>query len=302
MANTTNTIDRKIAALASRQHAVVTRRQLLKLGLTNAEIAYRIKIGRLHRLHRGVYAVGHRPVSRLAYAMAAVLACGPGAVLSHGSAATLWGVTKHWRAPLEVTARSQHRRRGLRVHRSKTLTPGDVTVHFGIPVTTPARTLLDIADRMTDAALARAVNDLRLARYLSLAHLAEIAGRDPQTSATKRVRPHVAHPQRAPTRSEFEDAFLLFVERYDLPTPQVNTRVAGHEADILFPAHKLVVELDGYDFHSGRERFESDRDRDPDLLAAGIATVRLTWERLNLKPGREADRLHAILAQRCSEL
>ena len=291
-------IDRRIAALANRQHGVVTARQLLDLGLGKGAIAYRAQVGRLHRLYRGVYGVGHRPVSPLAHAMAVVLACGPGTVLSHGSAATLWGISRHWLTPLEVTTQSGRRRSKLRVHRSHTLTRRDVTLQCGIPVTSPARTLLDIADRLGDIALARAVNDLRHARYLSLADLAELLARHPQTRATNRLRHFLAHPDRAPTRSEFEDAFLLFAERYGLPEPQVNTRVLGHEVDALFPAHKLVVELDGWEFHSPREQFETDRDRDADLLAAEIATVRMTSERFKLTPAREAARLHAILARR----
>jgi very-short-patch-repair endonuclease len=110
----------------------------------------------------------------------------------------------------------------------------------------------------------------------------------------------VAHPERAPTRSEFEDAFAIFAARAGLPDYRPNTIVAGHEADIYFPEHRLVVELDGYDYHSGQDRFEEDRDRDADLLAAGIATVRVTWDRMHLTPKREGDRLHRILAQRAA--
>ena len=279
---------------------MITTPQLLALGLSECAIAYRVRVGRLHRLYRGVYAVGHVPVSPHARALAAVLAGGPDAVLSHGSAATLWGIAKQWRPPFEVTAPTQRRKRGLREHRSKTLTPRDITVHFGIPVTSPARTVLDNAERLTDAALARAVNDLRHKGYLSLADLAELLGRHHETRATKRLRKHIAHPERAPTRSELEDAFLDFAERYDLPEPQVNARVAGHEADIFFPDQKLVVEVDSWEYHSSREQFESDRNRDADLLAAAVATVRVTCERMELTPAREADRLRAILTARTS--
>jgi very-short-patch-repair endonuclease len=290
-----------IAALAGCQHGLITTRQLLALGLTKGAIEYRTQIGRLHRLYRGVYAVGHVPVSPYAHALAAVLAGGPGAVLSHASAATLWGIDKHWRSPLEVTTtRSCRGRRDerLRTHRSQTLTPRDVTDHFGIPVTTPARTVLDNAPRLDDAALARAVNDLRHARYLSLDDLAEVVDRCPPCAAAKRLRAHVARPGRAPTRSPFEDAFERFAARYGLPEAAINTRVAGHEADIFFPEHRLVVELDGWEFHRDRDQFESDRDRDADRLAAGIATVRVTRDRFDLEPAREAARLHAILARR----
>jgi very-short-patch-repair endonuclease len=293
-----NTIDLAIAAIAGRQHGLITTRQLLDLGLTRGGIQYRTEIGRLHRLYRGVYAVGHRPVSPHAHALAAVLAGGPGAVLSHGSAASLWGMSKHWNGPMEITTRAGRPRGRLRVHRSRTLTRRDVDRHFGIPVTAPARTILDNAPRLSDAGLTRAVNDLRHAGYLRLSDLSELLGRHPQTRATNRVRRQLAHPERAPTRSEFEDAFLIFAERFELPEPLVNTEVAGHEADIFFPEHKLVVELDGWDTHSHRTQFESDRDRDADLLAAGVATVRITWDRMTLTPGREAARLQTILGRR----
>jgi hypothetical protein len=292
------TIDRAIAAIAGPQHGVVTHLQLLDLGLTERMIWYRLKIGRLQRLHRGVYAVGHRPVSPHAHAIAAVLACGPGAVLSHSSAATLWAITKHWSPRHEVTTRSGRARHRLRVHRSRTLTPRDRTVHFAIPVTSPARTLLDNTNGLTDRELTRAISELRHTRYLSLADLDELLDRHPPSRATNRLREQITHPERPPTRSGFEDDFLPFAERYGLPKPEINTRVAGHEADVLFRAHKLVVELDGWEFHSGRNEFEHDRDRDADLLAAGIATLRVTRERLDHTPDREADRLHTILARR----
>jgi len=290
-------IDRLIAAIAGPQHGLITTRQLLGLGLTKDDIAYRARIGRLHRLHRGVYAVGHIPVSPYAHALAAVLACGDGAALSHGSAATLWGIDKHWHRPLEVTARSARRHPAITIHRSSTLTTPDIATHFGVPVTSPARTLLDLTPRLTDTRLTRAVNDLRQARYLSLADLQELLQRH---RGAKRLRAHTAHPERPPTRSELEDAFIHFANRHDLPEPLINTDVVGREADVFFPEHKLVVELDGYDFHHTREQFESDRDRDAARLAAGVATVRLTWERMHLSPDREAARLEQILTSRRS--
>jgi very-short-patch-repair endonuclease len=291
-------VDHRIAAIAGTRHGLVTAQQLLAVGLTRHDIAYRTKIGRLHRVYRGVYAVGHRPISAHARAMAAVLAGGPGAVLSHGSAATLWGIHRHWRAPFEVTAAHRRGRAGLRVHRSRTLIAQDVTEHFGIPVTTPARTLLDNAPRLREEAFARAFNELRLARFLFFDDVAELLDRHPPTRAAKRLRGQVTNPRRAPTRSDWERMFPRFVKRFSLPEPLVNTEVAGHEADLYFPEHKLVIELDGYDTHRTRASFESDRDRDADRLAAGLATVRMTWDRFSVTPGREADRLHAIIRRR----
>jgi hypothetical protein len=289
--------DRAIARCASAQHGVITRAQLFEVGISAGAVDYRLKIGRLLPIYHGVYAVGHRPPSPLARAAAAVLACGSGAALSHGSALTLWGLARRWAFPLEVTAPARRRPAGLRVHRSRLLTAPDVTTHFGIRVTIAARTLLDVADRLDDAALARAVNDARLARHLRPADLATLAARSPGRSGVARLRSLFVAGE-APTRSELEDAFLAFVAHYGLPRPEVNLTVAGHEVDAYFREHRLAIELDGYKHHGERPAFEADRDRDADLLAAGIPTVRITWKRLIGAPAREDARLRAILARR----
>jgi hypothetical protein len=294
-------VDLAIAAIAGPQQGLITTRQLLELGLSRGAIAHRIRVGRLHCVFRGVYAVGHAALPPNARALAAVLACGPGAVLSHGSAATLWGIDKHWRAPLEVTTRACRRSDDrLHTHRSRTLTPRDITHHFGIPVTSPARTLFDNAYRLTDRELARAVNELRLERVLWRDDLAGLVDRHPNTRAVKRLCNHLERWEDHPTRSPFEDDFRAFAKRYGLPEPLINTKVTGKEADVFFPEHKLVVELDGWDTHSSRSQFESDRDRDADRLAAGIATVRLTRQRFDNAPEREAARLKAILTAQTS--
>jgi hypothetical protein len=180
-------VDQTIAVLAGRQHGNITRRQLFDCGLGSTAVRYRVRNGRLHPVFAGVYAVGHRPPSPLARAAAAVLACGDGAVLSHGSAATLWGISPRWSQPLEVTARSNHQRRGMVVHRSRTLAEQDVTHHFGIAVTTPARTVLDMAPRQTDTVLARAVSSARLGGHLRLTDLAGLLDRLPRHPATARL-------------------------------------------------------------------------------------------------------------------
>jgi very-short-patch-repair endonuclease len=262
-----------LAQLAAPQHGVVTRTQLLTAGFNVNAIEYRLRIGRLHRLHHGVYAVGHRPPSPHARAMAAVLACGTGAALSHRSAAALWAITPPWRGPVDVTARSHHQHRGIRAHRSGTLTRPDITRHYGIPITTPARTLQDLARVLPSHSLTRAVNEARIRNLVSDADEDEATG---------------------PTRSHLEDEFLRFIERYDLPRPEVNQTVAGYEVDMLWRDRKLIVELDSRTFH--RHTFEEDRERDAHLLSEGFAVVRITKRRLRNDPKREASRLRRMLS------
>jgi very-short-patch-repair endonuclease len=294
-------IDKAIAALAKRQRGYVTRKQLLHLGLRRDAIDYRLRIGRLIPVYAGVYAVGHVPIAAAARAAGALLACGPDAVLSHGSAASLWGFFKRWELPFEVTAVSDRRPRTIRVHRCTSLTPKDIRYHLGLRVTTPARTLLDIAPRLTDKALTRAVNDAQLSNHLRLPALRELLERCSRHPGAKRLAPFLQAPS-GPTRSEFEDEFLAFTKRFGLPQPNVNATVGGREVDALFEAERLIVELDGYDYHSSRVAFEGDRERDAEHLLGGFGTVRVTWDRLTKTPRKEARRLGAILARRRREL
>jgi very-short-patch-repair endonuclease len=273
---------------------MVTRAQLLGLGLSANAIDYRVRTGRLWRVHHGVYCVGRPPVTPHERAMAAVLACGTRAVLSHRPGGALWELGLRWPAVMEVTAPSKRARPGIRVHESTTLTRRDVTRHYGIPVTTLARTLLDLAEVLDTPSLTRAVNEARLRRKATLADLAELLHRSPGR-ATKRLRPFVERVS-GPTRSEFEDAFLAFVHRHGLPTPETNQIVAGYEVDVLWREHKLIVELDGREFHENA--FEEDRERDAALLKAGFPVLRLTWDRFNRQEQREARRLKHILDQR----
>lgn len=285
----------EIAALARRQHGYVTRQQLFALGETRHAVDHEIARGRLLPVYAGVYAVGHLPTLPQDRAFGAVLACGPGAVLSHDTAAAAWEIYRRWTPPFHVAVGSDRRRPGIRVHRIQ-LQRRDITRQLGLPVTSPARTLLDIAPDLNARALARAVNDSRR-KYLHLADLAELLERCPRHPGAGRLREFVRAPK-GPTRSEFEDAFFAFTERYGLPRPQLNVIVGGYEVDAFFAAERVVVELDGWDFHSSRQSFSEDRERDATLLALGIVTVRITWERLTQEPDREAARLLAILEQR----
>jgi hypothetical protein len=287
----------RIGVLAGRQHGYLTRAQLLAIGLTAAAIKHHIATGRLIRVYAGVYAVGYVNRTPVARAMAAVLACGEKAVLSHGSAASLWGFYKYWDTPYEVTAPTVRRRAGIKVHRSRTLTGADFDRQLGIPVTSPGRTALDIAPRLTDKRLTRVVNDARHARLLHLDDLAGVLARNPKRPGVKRLKRFVVTTS-GPTRSELEDEFIAFCKRYGLPTPVTNTHVLGYEVDVLFPAERVIVEIDSWEFHRFRSSFEGDRNRDVDLLAGGFPTVRVTDERMKGEPEHEARRLHKIIADR----
>lgn len=288
-------VDAAIAALAGRQHGNVTRAQLIRLGLNDDAIARRVRWGWLHLVYRGVYAVGRPPRTQLERASAAVLACGPTAVLSHSSALGLWAFSQHWSPPFDVTITAGHARpHHITVHRSRTLTRDDIRIQLGIRATSPARTLLDCAPGTDPTSLPRLVNDALLSPWLTRAQLADVCARSPRHPGKQLLAPFLSATD-GPTRSEFEDRFLSFCAAHHLPRPRVNTHVAGHEADALFPEQRLIVELDGWRFHANRRTFESDRDRDAERLAAGYVTVRITWERLTCKPAREAKRLRVIL-------
>jgi very-short-patch-repair endonuclease len=278
-------VDAAIADVAARQHGIVTRAQLVAAGLTTDVVDHRLKLGRLIAVHRGVYAVGHLPPSPQAKAMAAVLACGPNALLSHRSAAALYGLIRYHGKP-DVTAPTRRRHPGINLHRSPA---AERTTHYGIPITTPARTLLDLAELLDPDSLTRAVNEAHFGNLLSTDDVETTLANSPgrRTSALTR---ELAIP---PTRSAFERAFLAMVDRYDLPRPEVNTIVHGYEVDMLWRPQRLIAELDGRQHELA---FESDRERDAHLLAHGLSTIRITWLRLTTKPAAEAARLHTLLA------
>jgi very-short-patch-repair endonuclease len=269
-------INPALQRLATEQHGILTRSQLLHAGVGPRSVDRWIQTGRLIVLHRGVFALGHLPPSPHARTMAAVLACGRSAVLSHRSAAKLYGLIRYT-GPIEITAPTQHKRHGVILHRSA-LTDRDVTHHWGIPTTSPARTLTDLAGTLSHASLTRAVNDARLKSLLCVDEL------PPRLRRGQTPRP---------TRSKFEDAFGAFCARHRLPQPQINAIVAGYEVDAYWPANRLVAELDGEDYH---QDFETDRAKDADLVEAGLRVVHVTWDRPTAQPRREAARFRKLLA------
>ena len=286
--------DLRVAQVASRQHGNISRAQLLACGLDDHAIARRVRAGTLHRVYPGVYAVGKPPITPLERASAAVLACGETAALSHASAMTLWGFWKHWDTPFELTVTTDRRPKGIRVHRSTTLGRRDITTQLAIRVTTPARTLFDIAPRLTDRQLKRAVKESFVSHLITGDALSEIIARNPHHPASKRLAPFAAVAIQ-PANSVPEIDFPGWCKTNGLPTPVMNARVAGYSADAYFPDHGVIVELDSRSYHLNPVSFETDRDRDADTLQAGIVTVRITRDRMTNTSRKEADRLHAIL-------
>ncbi len=288
-----------LARLALLQHGNVTRKQLRALGLGSEAIKYAVATGRLHRVHAGVYAVGRPARTDLERAAAAVLACGDRAMLSHSSALALWELRAGgWPAGIEVTVAGRRRYRpGIVIHSSTTLLRRDVRHRHGIRVTSPARTLLDCTPRLSDRALTRSINDALRAGILKRDQLTELLGRCGPHPGAPRLRPF-SEAEARPTRSVLEDDFLAFCGRFGLPRPQLNVVLGGYEVDAYFQAEQVIVELDGWGFHSNRDAFERDRVRDADALAAGIETLRITWGRLRQRPADEASRLRIILARR----
>jgi very-short-patch-repair endonuclease len=277
----------KINHLANRQHGYVTRAQLLALGMTDRMITRLLAKGDLNAIHAGVYAVGHVDRTPVALAHAAVLACGPAAVLSHDSAAALWGL-RRWPSRPEVTTLAKRTRPGLVAHRSTTLSRRDTTVHFGIRVTTVIRTIIDIEPRMNDSQLIRAIQDARHAHHLQPSKLDELLQRSPRAR-------DLIDPTQNPTRSKHEDDFVAWAKRHGLPTPRINVKVNGKEVDALFPQERVIVELDSVEFHDDPISFRSDRRRDRGSAAHGFLTVRLLKEDLT---DEDAEELHQTLAQR----
>jgi len=278
--------DWMIATLATMQYGVVSRQQLLAAGIGPGAIETRLKQHRLHPLHRGVYAVGHAALVPLAREMAAVLACGPGALLSHWSAAWLLGLIEVVRELIDVTVPTSNRKRpGLRVHVSRSLTPDDTRRHRGIPVTAPERTLLDLAEQATERELERILDQAITENLTTRATLVAAVERWQGHRGTKNLRALLARDHEpALTRSEAEERLLALIRDAALPDPSMNQYVGRYMVDAVWPQRRLAVEVDGYRYHSSRGAFERDRRRDAELTAAGYRVIRVTWRQLVEEP------------------
>ena len=267
--------DALIARIASRQYGVISSAQLGSLDLTRAGIHRRVLANRLLPLHRGVYAVGHRNLSNEGRRMAAVLACGDRAVLSHRSAAALWGIQSPLKGPIDVTIPGTSGRKtrvGIVLHRSTTLAASSCTRCLGIPVTTPDRTLADLRPVLSPAQLAAAIRE---AEFRELVIPAEVA--------TGRAR------------SELEQRFLTLCRRHRLPQPVVNARVDRYEVDFLWADHGVIAELDGWESHRTRSAFEGDRARDARLAILGYRVVRFTWRQVERDPREVSGTIRSLL-------
>jgi very-short-patch-repair endonuclease len=292
--------ERRLVELATRQHGRVTRAQLLALGFGRGAIHHRVEAGRLHAEHAGVYAVGHMATNAESREMAAVLACGPGAVVSHWTAAARWRLLRPSRGPIHVTVEGDRRnQRGIRAHGTKELHPHDRSRRDGIPVTSVARTLLDLAAVAPARVLARAVNEADRQGRLNRRAIHELLERNRGRRGTRRLRAVIAavHPATRRTRSDLEVDFLKLCGRFGIEMPVANTRVAGYEVDMYWPRAKLVVELDHYDYHRTPAEFTRDRRKWARLRKLGHNVLPVSDEWLNSEPREVAETVAALLAQ-----
>ena len=276
-----------MADLATRQHAVVSRRQLLALGLSGDGIAHRVRTGRLHPLFPGVYVVGHRLLLRHTPHMAAVLAC-EGALLSHRSAAAVHGLLPTPAGPVDVMVvrGGGHRVGGIRVHVTRSVHRTEIVVEQGIPCTSPARTLVDLAAVLDRRRLRRALERSIELRILDGRAMDAALGRANGRRGTGVLRALLAGLQGepAPVKNELERLFLELVREAGLQLPVVNAYVGPYEVDFHWPAARLIVETDGRETHDTPHQFEEDRRRDLELALAGWRVVRISWRQVTREP------------------
>ena len=288
-------LDQAVAELASAQHGVFGLGQLRALGMSTRVVNRRATTGRLHRIHQTVYSLVPRELlKREGLWMAAVLACGPDAVLSHRSAAALlelrdWGWTK-----IEVTVprRSARRHEGVAVHRSTKLTAKDVTVVNNIPCTSAARTLLDLAEVVTMRQLERSFDQAEIAEVFDLKAIQDQLARNPTRAGAKAVREvlETHYIGKTPTWSENEEALLAITRPLGIPDPDTNQFVILDDGgppirvDFVWRDQRVAIEADSRKWHLTRQRFETDRQRDQRLIAAGWTIIRTTWKQMTRGP------------------
>jgi hypothetical protein len=295
-------VDTRLARLATRQHGVVSRKQLFVLGLDADRIAYRLEVGRLHRLYRGVYAVGHERLSLRGRWLAAVVACRSGggeSVLSHRAAGSLHGILRSAPSnPIDVVATRAHRLRGVRCHRVRGLHADDTAIVDAIPVTSIHRTFLDLAEVMHPLRLFDALElSIRLERF-DLTEMHAMIARNPGRHGLKPLQEQLAHLVGTPAwlDSKLEAEFLFQLRLHpDLPEPLTHQLVEGEPVDFYWPEHRLVVEVDGDQYHRlARDRLNDTR-RDRKLTLAGYVVMRVSELELKTDPERVMADLREML-------
>jgi len=297
--------DHLLARLAEHQHGVVALRQLVALGLSASAVRSRVAAGRLHRVHRGVFAVGRRGLTHRGRVMAAVLACRPETVASHRTAAVLLNLRMRVPGWIDVTAADStaRRRAGIRIHSGATLTADDVVLVDNIPCTTLARTLLDVAEDATRREIERACEQAETQRMLDMLAIDGVLHRAQGRRGASLLRAVLSEHQLGSTltRNELEERFLAISRHAGMAPDGVNVWIAfsdgdGAEADFLWRGPRLIVEVDGRDVHTTRRAFESDRRRDQRLSILGFRVVRFTWRQVTFEPGHVATTLRGLLS------
>ncbi len=291
--------DAAVARLAAGQFGVVTSEQLLACGLGRGGIKHRVTTGRLQRLWRGIYAFGHSELTREGHLIAAVLACGPDAVLSHMSAAVHWELLARPREAIDVTVvgrGTRGSRPGINLHSARRLDPADLTAHHGIPITTPARTLVDLCAVVPARLVERAYEQAQIQRLITFDAVVKTLERAPGRT-TRPLSRLVAVERKTSTitRSVLEERFLALVRRGGLPEPEVNVRLHGYEVDFLWRAQRRVIEVDGHAYHSTRQATTRDRRKDNDLELAGFPVTRFTSDQVLHDPEDTLARTKRVL-------
>jgi very-short-patch-repair endonuclease len=278
--------DNAISRIAARQRALVTRAQLKELGIECRAIDYAIARGRLHRMHQGIYSLVPFPaLPPLAAELAAILACGDGALLSHHSAAAVWGIRPFLDGDVDVTVigkETGRRREGIRVHRTAHLHPRDARRHQQIPIASPARALLDIAPEVSGRSLEWALDQALVKRLTTRAQIKAVLAAYPHRPGTPKLTA-LLDPDRPTTLTSSipEERLLRHMRKANIPIPEVNARVGNYTADFLWRAHKVILEIDGYHYHNTRAAFERDHRRDAEHQREDFLVIRVTPRQLH---------------------
>ena len=288
------TLEQELARLAGSTHGVVTRAQLLSAGFTRDEITNRVRSGALLREYRGVYRVGHRAPSLEARYLAAVYACGDGALLSGRAAAHLLGILGGPPPTPEVTTPTERKVPGVKTHRSRSMHPLDAQFRRGVPITSVARTIVDLAATLTTEQLARVCHEAGIRHNTKPNEIEAILQRQPNRRGARQLRRVLTGDEHV-TLSVLERRFLTLLTQAGLPLPNTN-RLAGHKrVDCRWPQHRLTVELDGYRYHSSRHAWEHDRRREREAYARGDDFRRYTYGDVFEQPRPMLAELRAVL-------